>query len=114
VLLLLIVVPLVVAGGTSLLLVRREAAAGAGSATKHAPRAAGFGRGGQPVPLESSSEPGLSSLLEPDYVRSGWVRVLRVVILALILTLAAAAIAVGIFELLRLAGQAIKDFVIGG
>jgi hypothetical protein len=111
---LLIVVPLAVAAATSVLLARREAAAGAGTATKHTPRAAGFGRGGQPVPVEYSGEPGLPALLEPDYYRPVWLRLLRALVLAVLLTATAAGIAAGIFFLLRAVGLALKSFVTGG
>jgi hypothetical protein len=110
---LLIVVPLAVAAATSVLLVRREAAASAGTATRHTPRAAGFGRGGQPLPVESSGDAGLSSLLEPDYYRPAWLRLLRIVVLAVLLAATAAAIAGGIFFLLREAGLALKSFMTG-
>jgi hypothetical protein len=108
----LIVLPLAVAAATSVLLVRREAAASAGTATRHTPRAAGFGRGGQPLPVEPG-DAGLSSLLEPDYYRPAWVRLLRIVVLAVLLAATAAAIAGGIFFLLREAGLALKSFMTG-
>jgi len=113
-LLLLIVVPLAVAAGISLLLVRREAALGAGTATKHQPRAAGFGQGGRPVPVDGSGDVGLNSLLEPDYWRPGWLRALRVLVLAVIVAVAGTAIAAGIFFLLRMLAQAFIDYVTGG
>jgi hypothetical protein len=113
-LLLLIVVPIVVAAGISLLLVRREAALSAGTTAKHQPRAAGFGQGGRPLPVDTSGDTGLKSLLEPDYWRPGWLRALRVLVLAIVVTVAGTAIAAGIFLLLRMAAQAFIDYVTGG
>ncbi len=110
-----IVVPLVVAGGTSLFLVRREAAAAAaGTALKHPPRAAGFGLGGQPVPVESNGDAGLKTLLEPDYYRPWWLRVLRFLVLAVLVAIVAAIVAGGIYEIGRWVGQSLKDFVTKG
>jgi hypothetical protein len=113
-LLLMIAVPVLVAGGISFLLVRREAALSAGSAAKHQPRAAGFGQGGRPVPVDGSGDAGLKSLLEPDYWRPGWLRALRVLVLAVIVAVAGTAIAAGIFFLLRILAQAFVDYVTGG
>ena len=113
-LLVLIVLPIAVAAGISLLLVRREAAVSAGMATKHQPRAAGFGQGGRPVPVEPSGDVGLKSMLEPDYWRPGWLRALRVLVLAVLLAVAATAIAAGVFLLLRVAAQAFVKFVTNG
>jgi hypothetical protein len=111
----LIVMPLVVAAGTSLLLVRREASTATGTALRHPPRAAGFGSGGRPVPVAPEShDAGLDTLLEPDYYRPWWLRALRIAVLAALLGVAAAAIAAGIYELGKLAGQALKDFVTKG
>jgi hypothetical protein len=107
-----IVVPLAVAAGTSALLVWRETAAANGSRVKGAPKAAGFGRGGQPTPMEAASnEAGLKSFLEPDYWRPLWLRALRIVGLALLMAAAAAAIAIGLYALGRWAGDALRNYV---
>jgi hypothetical protein len=112
---LLIVVPLLVAGGTSALLVWRETAAANGAArARGAPRAAGFGQGGQPTPMEGSGEAGLKTFLEPDYWRPAWIRALRIVMLAVIMAAAATAIAVALYLLGRWAGDAIRNFVTKG
>ena len=110
----LILVPLVVAGATSLLLARREATTSAGSVVKHPPRAAGFGLGGRPVPVETNGEPSLRTLLDPDFHRPWWLRGLRLVALAVLLAAAAAVIAAGIYFLGRWAGEALKAFVTKG
>jgi hypothetical protein len=109
-----IVVPLALAAGISLLLVRREATAAAGSALKHPPRAAGFGRGGQPVPVEPNGDSGLKALLEPDYYRPWWLHALRFLALALLVAFVAAVIAFGIYEMGRWVGQTLKDFITRG
>jgi hypothetical protein len=109
-----IVVPLAVAGATSLLLVRREAATAAGSGVKHSPRAAGFGHGGQPVPVEANGDAGLKSLLQPDYYRPWWLRLLRFLALAVLVAVVAAIVAAGIYEIGRWVGQVLKDFVARG
>ena len=111
-LLIVILVPLLVAAGTSFLLVRRETAA-ATTGVRHQPRAAGFGQGGLPVPVQPSDS-GLASLLEPPLRRPWWLRVLHLVLLAVLLTIAAAVVAGGIYELGKLAGQALKRFATGG
>ena len=112
---LLIIVPLLVAAGTSALLVWRETAAANGAARERgAPRAAGFGRGGQPTPMERSGEAGLKTFLEPDYGRPGWARALRVVVLAAVIAAAATAIAIALYVLGRWAGDAIRNFVSQG
>jgi len=113
VLLFLIVVPLVVAGGISLLLARREAATPAGSVVKHPPRAAGFGIGGRPVPVETNGEPGLRTLLEPDFHRPWWMRALRILVLAVLLAAAAMVIAAGVYFVGKWVGDALKSFVKG-
>ena len=112
-LLIVILVPLLVAAGTSFLLVRRETAAAATTGVRHQPRAAGFGEGGLPVPVQPSDS-GLASLLEPPLRRPWWLRVLRLVLLAVLLTIAAAVVAGGIYELGKLAGQVLKRFATGG
>lgn len=112
-LLFLIVVPVVVAAGTAALLARREAAASASPGAKHQPRAAGFGIGGQPVPVERSGD-GLRTLIEPDYFRPWWLRMLRVVVLAVLLTGAAAVAAAAVYVLGKWAGDALKSFVSSG
>jgi hypothetical protein len=114
VLLFLIVVPLVLAGGISLLLARREAAVSAGTVAKHQPRAAGFGIGGRPVPVEANGEPGLRTLLEPDFHRPWWLRVLRMLVLAVLLAAAAVAVASAIYYLGKWAGDALKSFMLKG
>ncbi|HXJ66374.1 MAG TPA: hypothetical protein VNN79_21640 [Actinomycetota bacterium] len=112
--LLVILAPLLVAAATSLLLVRRDAAAAAGGTTlKHPPRAAGFGQGGMPVPVEPTDS-GLAALLEPPLHRPWWLRILRVMLLAVLLTIAAAVIAAGIYELGKWAGEMLKRFATGG
>jgi len=108
----LIVVPVVVAAGTAVLLARREAATSASPSAKHQPRAAGFGIGGQPVPVERGE--GLKTLLEPDYHRAWWRRALRLVVLAVLLTAAAAVVAAGIYFMGKWAGEALKTFVSKG
>ena len=108
-----IVVPVFLAGAISFLLVRREAATASGSVVKHPPRAAGFGRGGLPVPVEGSGE-GLRTLIEPDFHRPWWLRILRFVVLAVLLAAAAAAIATAIYFLGKWAGEALKEFVTKG
>ena len=112
-LLLVILVPILVAAATSFLLARREAAATAGTAVKHTPRAAGFGQGGMPVPVEPSDS-GLAALLEPPLRRPWWLRLLRVLVLVVLLSFAAAVVAGGIYELGKWAGQALKHFATGG
>ena len=113
-LLLAILVPILLAGLISVALARREAATDTGTGVKHAPRAAGFGRGGQPLPIESTGEAGLKAMLEPDYHRPWWVRTLRLVVLALLLTIAAAFVATALYELGKAAGDAFKHFVTSG
>ena len=107
-LLFLIVLPMVVAGGISVLLARREAATSASPATKHTPRAAGFGLGGQAVPIDRGD--GLRTLLEPDYYRPWWLRALRLVGLAVLLTAVAAVLAAALYFLGRWAGEALRSF----
>jgi len=110
--LLVILVPLLVAVGTSLLLVRRETASAAGT-LKHPPRAAGFGHGGMPVPVEPMDS-GLAALLEPPLRRPWWLRMLRLLVLAVLLTIAAAVVAAGIYEIGKWLGEAFKRFATGG
>jgi hypothetical protein len=114
VLLFLIIVPLAVAAATSVLLARREAHASAGAVAKHPPRAAGFGPGGQPIGIETNAEPGLRTLLDPDYHEAWWRRALRLLVLAVLLTAAAAVVAAGIYFLGKWAGEALKSFVTSG
>jgi hypothetical protein len=109
-----ILVALLVAGGTSALLVWREAAAASAARIRGAPKAAGFGQGGEPTPVERSGEVALKSFLEPDYWRSPWLRALRILFLALLMAAAAAAVAAALFVLGRWAGETLRRFVIQG
>jgi hypothetical protein len=111
---LLILVPLLVAAGTSALLVWRETAAANGNRARGTPKAAGFGSGGRPTPMEGSTEAGLKTFLEPDYWRPGWLRALRILVLFLLMAAAAAVISTGLYLLGRWAGEAIKNFVTQG
>ncbi len=114
---LLILVPVAVAGLTSLLLVHRETVQDAGRAgmrglLHRAPRAAGFGRGGVPVPVAGVGDEASLDAFVVDARPVPWrTRILRLVLLALVVVVAASVVAGLLYLLGHWFGQALNDYV---
>jgi len=116
--LLFILVPVTVAGLTSLLLVHREAVQAAGrTGTRgllhRGPRAAGFGRGGVPMPVPDGDEVSLDTFVTDAPPVPWWARLVRVVLLGLVVVAAASVVAGMLYVLGHWVGQVLQDYVTG-